>query len=271
MISFSIVGSIVILSIYLLVQELEGWMFNVNQYSLDIAFYRTKPFLIVLVYSYSVMFGINFLREIDRKMGRGNLLKFIIGRYFIPHEEQRIFLFMDLKSSTFYAEQLGHFKYSWLLQDCFHDLTQVVLKNDAEIYQYVGDEVVITWDINKGFTNSKCLELYFDFKEKLEMKGEDYLKKYGHIPYFKAGIHSGRITVAEVGDLKREIAYHGDAINTASRIQGLCNEYKAGCLISDDALKKLEIVDEYEFVGLGKRQLRGKKDLLDIYIVTRKN
>jgi len=44
---------------------------------------------------------------------------------------------MDLKSSTYYAEQLGHFKYSRLIQDCFNDLSASVLKNKAQIYQFV--------------------------------------------------------------------------------------------------------------------------------------
>ena len=72
-----------------------------------------------------------------------------------------------------------------------------------------------------------------------------------------------------MGDLKREIAYHGDAINTASRIQGLCNEFRAGCLISDDVLRNLKTIDGYQLISLGKRKLRGRKELLNIYAVKR--
>lgn len=93
---------------------------------------------------------IEIFYEIDRKLGQGVLLKFLLGQYYQPKEEERVFLFMDLKSSTFYAEKLGHFKYSRLIQDCFKDISSAVVKNHAQIYQYVGDEVVLTWNL-KGY------------------------------------------------------------------------------------------------------------------------
>ncbi|MHA1992727.1 MAG: hypothetical protein ACW98A_17360 [Candidatus Hodarchaeales archaeon] len=66
------------------------------------------------------------------------MLNFILGKYHHPKEEKRTFMFMDLKSSTTYAEKLGHIEYNKLIQDCFFDLTDVVAENNANIYQYVG-------------------------------------------------------------------------------------------------------------------------------------
>ena len=60
---------------------------------------------------------------------------------------------MDLKSSTTYAEKLGHIKYSQLLQDFFSDLTDVVSQFNVQVYQYVGDEAVISWDKEEGAEN----------------------------------------------------------------------------------------------------------------------
>lgn len=44
-------------------------------------------------------------------------------------------------------------------------------------------------------------------------------------PEFKAGLSLGLVTVAEVGELKTEFAYHGDVLNTAARIEGYCIEF----------------------------------------------
>jgi class 3 adenylate cyclase len=49
--------------------------------------------------------------------------------------------------------------------------------------------------------------------------------------------HYGHPAV-EVGDIRRDIAYHGDTLNTASRIQGLCNEFGAEFPSSMDFLNR---------------------------------
>ncbi|MHC4457755.1 MAG: adenylate/guanylate cyclase domain-containing protein, partial [Planctomycetota bacterium] len=86
-----------------------------------------------------------FILQVSDKFGQGVLISFLLGKYHRPKEDDRIFMFMDLKSSTTYAEKLGHIKYSQFIQDCFFDITDVITKYDAKIYQYVGDEVVLSW------------------------------------------------------------------------------------------------------------------------------
>ena len=49
------------------------------------------------------------------------------------------------------------------------------------------------------------------------------MSKYGETPIFNAGMDAGVVTVTEIGDIKRDLAFHGDVLNTAARIQGLCN------------------------------------------------
>lgn len=79
-------------------------------------------------------------------------------------------MFLDLISSTKYAEKLGHKRYSMMIQDCYSDLTDAVIECSAQIYQYVGDEVVLTWDKSMGIKNNNCIKAFFEFKQILEMK-----------------------------------------------------------------------------------------------------
>ena len=122
----------------------------------------------ILFICYLSFFGIfiRFMNEVNRKFGPGNLWRIIIGKYYRPKEEKRIFMFLDLKDSTPLAEKLGHIKYSQLIQDCFKDLA-IVNKYDAEIYQYVGDEAVLTWKVKKGLKKEKCLKAFFSFKKRI--------------------------------------------------------------------------------------------------------
>ena len=85
------------------------------------------------------------------------------------------------------------------------------------------------------------------------------------IPEFKAGANIGNITVAEVGDFKREIAYHGDTINTASRIQSVCNTYGKSFLISEDLKNEIDKNIFTSFVSTIK--LKGKEKEINLYSV----
>lgn len=220
----------------------------------------------VYLYIITVDIFMTRLRQVNLMLGEGNLTKLLTAQLYIPREEDRIFMFLDLQASTTIAEKLGHIKYSQLIQDCFYDLG-VVDGYEAEIYQYVGDEAVLTWELEKGLNQNQCLKSYYAFIETLERKKEYYLKKYNTIPSFKAALNCGRVTATEVGRYKKEIAYHGDTLNTAARILAKCNEFNEMMLISD-SLKKLFKTSDFQFKAMGKVPLRGKKETVEIFAVS---
>ena len=212
------------------------------------------------------MFG---LRQVNLFFGRNNFWKLFRGKFYTPREEDRIFMFLDLQSSTKHAENLGHIEYSKMIQDCFNDLG-IVVENEAEIYQYVGDEVILTWKLQDGLRGQNCLNAYFNFKQRLDKRKEHYVQNYNCIPHFKAGMNAGIVTVAEVGKYKKEIAYHGDTINTAARIQGKCNELKQELLISERLKNELNTTG-FAFDKLGSIALKGKESQVLIYAVHQTN
>ncbi len=230
-------------------------------------FVFNPPIFVFYGYILLVDFLMAVFRQMNLMLGPGTLRKLIKGEFYSPREEDRIFMFLDLKSSTAMAEELGHFKYSRMIQDCFDDLA-VVTRAEAEIYQYVGDEAVLTWHSREGLKDQNCIMAYFHFKERIDARSEHYLSNYGVKPFFKAGLNMGKVTVAEVGKLKKEIAYHGDTINTAARIQGKCNEFQSEVLISEQLKKALAESDSYHTQHLGDIPLKGKADHVAIYSVT---
>lgn len=219
------------------------------------------------IYSYIVtvdifMFG---LRQVNLFIGSDNLWKLFRGGFYTPREEKRIFMFLDLQSSTTHAENLGHVEYSKMIQDCFNDLGTSI-ESEAQIYQYVGDEVILTWKLKDGIHQQNCLKVYYNFKKQLENRREYYQQNYHCIPHFKAGMNSGIVTVAEVGKYKKEIAYHGDTINTAARIQGQCNVLKQDFLISENLKNELN-TSGFDFSELGSIELKGKGSQTRLFAV----
>lgn len=223
---------------------------------------------IIAILAFTLLLARIFI-EIDRKIGPGNLWKFLRGKFFKPRVEERIFMFIDLRDSTALAERLGHIKFSRLLQDCYRDLT-IVDKYHAQVYQYVGDEVVLTWMSKRGIKNADCIRGFFAFLETIEKRSDYYLKKYGTVPYFKAGANIGPAVVTEVGQIKREITYHGDTLNSASRIQDLCNQFDARLIISEQLCRELPKTDSFDFTDLGVIPLKGKTKEFHLMKVSQK-
>ena len=89
------------------------------------------------------------------------------------------------------------------------------------------------------------MSFYFAFKGRIDDKTGYYQETYGLVPEFKAGVNIGIATVTEVGDIKREIAYHGDVLNTAARIQGVCNQYGKKLLISEHLAERIKLPSNF--------------------------
>lgn len=201
------------------------------------------------------------------RFGEGNFIFILLGRYKRPKEEERVLMFLDLKDSTSIAEKLGHHIYSEFIQDCFANLDYILKRYDAKIYQYVGDEAVIHWTTKKGFKNNNCIRLFVAFQKRITAKQKYFLKKYEFVPIFKAGIHYGKLIVAEVGNYKKELAFHGDVINTAARLQGCCNEFGESLLVSDKVLAKLSISETHYELMTRDMELKGRSERLKIYAI----
>lgn len=208
---------------------------------------------------WSMVVGITQLfLQMNSKFGYGVFWNIIRGKYNTPKEEYRIFMSVDLNSSTAIAEKLGDRKYHELLKDFFGDITNPILDNNGEIYQYVGDEVIIAWKYENGIENSQCINCFFDMKRSLEEKKEKYNFTYGLFPSFKSGIHWGKVVVGEIGVIKRDITYSGDVMNITARIRDKCKEFDVDVIASADLLGKLNLTN-YTTRNLGAIILRGKE------------
>jgi len=201
-----------------------------------------------------------FALQINDKFGPGVLWKIIRGLYQRPRVENRIFMMVDLQSSTTIAEKLGNEKYHQLLNDFFTDITNAILFNKGEIYQYVGDQIVISWKMEAGITDNRCLKCYFDIRKTIQTVSEKYITRYGLVPDFKAGIHYGNVIAGEIGIIKRDITFSGDVMNTTSRIQGMCNGLNVKLLCSDDLLELLTLAGRFIRIPLGEIELKGKEN-----------
>ncbi|RMG68335.1 MAG: adenylate/guanylate cyclase domain-containing protein [Bacteroidetes bacterium] len=260
---------LLIVSIFVPVTTASGvWFFERSwadslAYNLD--YMTTLPFLGLVIYLLMLSALYNFVWQVSKKFGRGVLRGMLLGRYHQPRETERIVMFLDLKGSTTIAEQLGHIRYSRLIQDCFFDLNLMLLPYEAQIYKYVGDEAILSWSLAAGTRRANCLAIYYGFHQRLERRRAWYEAEYGLLPTFKAGLNAGPITVAEVGDDRREIEFHGDVLNTAARIQGQCNALGKSLLLSRHLWGLLGEAEGFALEPIGTIELKGKTQKVPIF------
>ena len=252
----TVIGFIVLKN-YVMVQL--GLFENPNENEIA-EFFGSSVFYKHGIYAILFSFIINFLLQIDNKMGKNVLFNLFIGRFHKPRKLEKIIMFLDLISSTTIAEKIGDEKYSALLKDFFYDLDEIINETKGAVYQYIGDEVVVLWNVKDGVDKNNCIRCYFESKKIIQKKKEYYYGLYGLIPQFKAGIHLGAVVVTEVGGLKSEIAYHGDTINTASRLCNVAKNLEVGLIISAELLGFLKSIDEaYIIESVGLVKFKGKR------------
>ncbi len=231
------------------------------------AFFFNFSFLSVAIYMAAIIVVSQFYAEVSENIGQGALANFFMGKYHVPREEERIFMFLDMKSSTTIAEKLGHVKYFEMLKAYYADLSEPIIRYSGEIYQYAGDEIIVSWKGENGLANSNCIRCFFAMKVALQQQADTYRKQFDIVPVFKAGFHSGRVTTGEIGVIKKEIFFTGDVLNTAARIQGLCNSYQVDILVSGHLIKKLNATDQFQVKPLGQSELRGRDEKMELFTI----
>jgi len=100
-------------------------------------------------------------------LGPGTLANLLLGRYHRPVEEERIFMSLDLNDSTAIATALGPLRFNDFKNDFFHDIAEPILETRGRIYQYVGDEAVVTWTAERGLHQGNCLRCVFLVTERI--------------------------------------------------------------------------------------------------------
>ena len=150
------------------------------------------------------------------------------------------------------------------LKDFFNDIAPAIIETRGEVYQYVGDEIVVSWKMKWGLKNGNALHCFYRMNELIEAKADVYLKRYDAVPKFRTGYHFGPVMVGEIGQIKRDIAFSGDVLNTTSRIQGMCKELNVDILASSTFAEVVnDLPKGISKLALGRKSLRGKTEELE--------
>jgi adenylate cyclase len=207
------------------------------------------------------------VRQATLLIGERNLRDIMLGRYRRPRSEERFFLFMDIVGSTPVAERLGPLSVHKYLDRVFALASDPIDDHGGEVFQYVGDEIVATWTVAEGRKAARPLACLFAVQAALQRAAPEFERDFGTVPQLRAALHAGGVIAGEVGGSRRSIVFHGDVMNTASRIENLTRELGRPFLVSADALARLDGAQAWAPEDLGEQPLRGRQAPLRVYAV----
>ncbi len=221
-----------------------------------------------VLFSLSLVVGANLLFSVNDLLGPGVLFAFAAGRYYKPRIEERALLFIDMRASTAIAERLGELRFLDLLNRFVADVSLAISEAGGEIHKYVGDEVIATWRLAPGLNQPGCVAACFAALDRIRGEGPAYAREFGLIPDFRAGLHCGPVAVGELGNLKKEIALVGDAMNAAARIVEACRAADVRILASAVLLDRLAALPaRVARRRLGELDMRGKERPLELHVL----
>ena len=222
-----------------------------------------------IVFSIAATFVFVSLTSIAQVIGPSVLVSLLTGRYYHPREEQRIVLFLDLVGSTAIAEDIGNVRFHALLAETFTRLSRVVTDFGGEVYRYVGDALIATWPLGTPEENARPIGCLFACQDALAAARSDLVRRHGHVPGFRASLHSGSLVAGEIGGFKREIALLGEAMNTAARLEQACRTTGHDLLASKPLLDRTLVPAGIVATSIGSHLLRGKSERLELFALGR--
>ena len=211
---------------------------------------------------------VSITSTITRFTGKSVVKDVYLGRYHLPKLEERIFLFVDIKSSSALAEEVGSAAFFDMVNEFHHTLETYARYFGGAIYKYLGDGEIIVWPVEHA---DQALLMLINFDHEFDVTRAKILSKHGKEVVFTSGLHLGPCMVGEIGFERKEIGYWGDTVNTAQRIQDACKRFTTNMLVSDALVSRLSqgvrgalLLERVDDVSL-----RGKNNLVTLYKVGR--
>jgi adenylate cyclase len=204
-----------------------------------------------------VMFTVAlFTAQMRSLIGGRALANVLLGRYYRPRQEERLFMLLDVKGSTPLSVRLGDEQFHELISAIFFDVDAPITERGGEIYEYVGDAVIASWYLGKGNREQQAIEAAFAARDAIRQRSEWYRQRFGVIPGLRAVLHQGSVVAGECGDSKRQIVYRGGTLNTLARLEALAKALGKDVVASEPG-DRLALPPGIQSEDLGEHELKG--------------
>jgi two-component system sensor histidine kinase ChiS len=173
-------------------------------------------------------------------------------------------LFSDIRSFTTLSEGMSPRENFNFLNSYLSRVGPVIRNHNGFIDKYIGDAVMALFPESA----EDAMQAAIDMQKQVAIYNV-HRQKSGYVPVaIGIGLHTGSLMLGTIGEEQRmESTVISDAVNLASRMEGLTKVYGASVVISGQTLIHLEDPTKYNYRFLGKVQVKGKKDSVAVFEV----
>ncbi|MCI0694461.1 ATP-binding protein [candidate division KSB1 bacterium] len=168
----------------------------------------------------------------------------------------------DIRSFTALSEQMTPAENFAFINDYLANVGPLIRQHHGFINHYTGDGVMALFPrkAEDALVNAVVTQrLLAGFNAERRQRGKPPIR-------VGIGLHTGNLMLGIVGETERmQGDIFADAVNLASRIEGLSKLYGVSIVISEQTLSRLDHAETYNTRFLGKVQVKGKKECVSVF------
>jgi class 3 adenylate cyclase len=198
-------------------------------------------------------------RDFLRILNKGSIVEVQLSDH-VQHEAA--ILFSDIRDFTTLSEPMTPQENFDFVNDYLGRVSPVIREYRGFIVKYLGDGMMAVFPekledaLDASIAKLRAVDQYNQERQAL---GEPPIR-------IGIGVHTGRMTLGTVGEAERlQGDLLSDAVNLASRLEGLTKLYGAALIVSAEALMKVEDPGRYRVRFLGSTQVKGRQEAVSIF------
>jgi adenylate cyclase len=176
-------------------------------------------------------------------------------------------LFADIRNFTTISEPLTAAQLKEMLNEFFTPMTEIIFKFHGTIDKYVGDMIMAFWSapLKDKYHARHAISAALDMQLAVEKLKPVFKEKGWAEVNIGIGLNSGLMSVGDMGSkFRRNYTVLGDAVNLASRIEGLTKYYGAKLMVTENTQANQK---NFIFRKADRVRVKGKKMGVEIYEV----
>ncbi|MFQ5585819.1 MAG: CHASE2 domain-containing protein [Thermodesulfobacteriota bacterium] len=175
-------------------------------------------------------------------------------------------LFSDIRAFTSISERLQPEELVQLLNNYLSPMTEIVLREGGTLDKYIGDAIMVIFNAPVDLPDhpKRACTVALTMMEKLEVLNRGWRER-GYLPIFIGiGVNTGDAVVGNMGaDLRFDYTAIGDAVNLASRLEGMNKLYGTSILVSEDTRRR--VADDFLFREIDTVRVKGREKGVAIF------
>ena len=174
-------------------------------------------------------------------------------------------LFSDVRSFTTISEGLSATELTAMMNAYLTEMTKTIQTERGTIDKYIGDAIMAFWGapLKDDLHAAHALKSALAMQQQIIDIAPDFIKRGWPKLEIGIGLNCGPMNVGDMGSsFRRAYTVMGDAVNLASRLEGLTKEYGVGILVSENIVGA---VPGYVYRELDRVRVKGKLEPIAIY------